>query len=78
MRFLNRNSNKTIKKIEITSKRLEIGIHINIVALKLNFTFMSSVRNGSYHLKNEVFDIFQLHINFEKLQFEKKMTGEKR
>jgi hypothetical protein len=39
---------------------------------------MSSVRNGSYHLKNEVFDIFQLHINFEKLQFEKKMTGEKR
>jgi hypothetical protein len=28
------------------------------VALKLNFTFISSVRNGSCHLKNEVFDIF--------------------
>jgi hypothetical protein len=32
------------------------------VALKLNFIFISSVRNVSYHLKNEVFDIFCISI----------------
>jgi hypothetical protein len=37
------------------------------VALKLNFTFISSVRNGSCHLKKLNFRHF-LIINFEKLQ----------
>jgi hypothetical protein len=57
MLFLNKNSNKTIayKKeyfiqiIKITPKRLQIGIHN--VALKFDFTFTSSIRNGSCHLK---------------------------
>jgi hypothetical protein len=58
MLFLNKNSNKTIaykkeyfiQKIEITPKRLQIGMLIKM-ALKFNFTFISSIRNGSYHLK---------------------------
>jgi hypothetical protein len=29
------------------------------VTLELNFTFISSVRNGSCHLKNEVLDILK-------------------
>jgi hypothetical protein len=41
-----------IPKIEITPKRLEIGIY-NVIkrGLKINFTFISNVRNGSCHLK---------------------------
>jgi hypothetical protein len=60
MLFLNKNSNKTIdykkyfiQKIEITPKRLQIGIHnVNKSGikfnLKFNFTFISSIRNGSW------------------------------
>jgi hypothetical protein len=60
MLFLNKNSYKTIaykkeyfiQKIEITPKRLQIGIHnVLKVALKFNFTFISSIRNGNCHLK---------------------------
>jgi hypothetical protein len=60
MLFLNKNSNETIahkkeyfiQKIEITPKRLQIGIHnVNKSALKCNFTFISSIRNGICHLK---------------------------
>jgi hypothetical protein len=59
MLFLNKNSNKTIdykkyfiQKIEITPKRLQIGIHnVNKSGIKFNFTFISSIRNGSCHLK---------------------------
>jgi hypothetical protein len=59
MLFLNKNSNKTItykkeyfiQKIEITPKRLQIGIHnVNKSGLKI-FTFIFSIRNGSCHLK---------------------------
>jgi hypothetical protein len=61
MLFLNKNSNKTIaykkeyfiQKIEITPKRLQIGIHnVNKSRLKIfNFKFISSIRSGSCHLK---------------------------
>jgi hypothetical protein len=76
MLSLNKNSNKNcfikkkylIQKIEITLKRLEIGIHkVNKSGLKLNFTFISSMRNGSGHLKKLSFRHF-LIINFELLQ----------
>jgi hypothetical protein len=59
MLFLNKDSNKTIdykkeyfiKKNAITPIRQQIYIMLIKVALKFNFTFASSIRNDSCHLK---------------------------
>jgi hypothetical protein len=60
MLFLNKNSNKTIAyKKEYFIKKLKLRLNgckwayimLIKVALKFNFTFISSIINGSYHLK---------------------------